>query len=740
MVTDSTEANISGATSSTYTPVEADLGKTLKVKVNFTDDDGNPETRTSTATASVTLSEKAALEALYDATAGAAWTNSSNWKSSSPLGNWYGVTTDVDGRVTEVDLYENNLDGSIPGALGNLAELKTLSLGSNSLAGSIPVELGNLPKLEQFSVEKSSLNGEIPSVLGNLSALKYLWLQENSLSGSIPDSLASRTSLIQLHLNDNSLSGTIPAKLGDLTSLIQLDLQNNKLTGVIPAQLGNMTALLYLHLNSNELSGTIPVQLGQLTKLIGVRLNDNTDLTGEIPFDARQSALGYLIVSNTDLCAPPTLHAFWDTNLVYDGTACTMSRTDRTLLESLYDSTAGGDWGDGTNWKSIQPLADWHGVETNEAGRVTGLSLPNIGLAGAIPDDLGALTWLETLDLSGNGLTGVIPDALDALIRLRRLDLSGNTLTGGIPSWLGDLDRLEHLDLSDTQLSGSIPSSFTRTSALRTLDVSRTTVCMPPDLDFQNWLDDSRIVYRGDRCERTDRTALVALYYATDGPSWMRANWLSDAPLDDWDGGGANADNRVIWVLIGGFGLNGTIPRELGDLALLEQLVLDTNALTGPLPRELGKLTNLQILSVAETGLTGPIPTELQQLPLHQLGIDDTGLCVPRNPAFRAWLIEVVKPKTLTLKTCPGGPPSGPPSAPPANRCRMRPRISWRMAAMSRWRCPGTLQRTTAERGSRITSTGSTGRAAGYPSAPLVPPIRSPVSSTARNTPSRCGR
>ena len=56
MVTDSTEANISGATSSTYTPVEADLGKTLKVKVNFTDDDANPETRTSTATASVTPS------------------------------------------------------------------------------------------------------------------------------------------------------------------------------------------------------------------------------------------------------------------------------------------------------------------------------------------------------------------------------------------------------------------------------------------------------------------------------------------------------------------------------------------------------------------------------------------------------------------------------------------------------------------------------------------------------------
>ena len=49
-----TDANISGATSSTYTLVAADLGKTIKVKVSFTDDDSNAETLTSAATAAVT--------------------------------------------------------------------------------------------------------------------------------------------------------------------------------------------------------------------------------------------------------------------------------------------------------------------------------------------------------------------------------------------------------------------------------------------------------------------------------------------------------------------------------------------------------------------------------------------------------------------------------------------------------------------------------------------------------------
>ena len=48
------DTEIGGATSSTYTLVSADEGKTLKVRVTFTDDAGNEETLTSTATDAVT--------------------------------------------------------------------------------------------------------------------------------------------------------------------------------------------------------------------------------------------------------------------------------------------------------------------------------------------------------------------------------------------------------------------------------------------------------------------------------------------------------------------------------------------------------------------------------------------------------------------------------------------------------------------------------------------------------------
>ena len=49
------DADIAGETASTYTPVPADVGKAIKVKVSFTDDAGNEETLTSAATGVVAV-------------------------------------------------------------------------------------------------------------------------------------------------------------------------------------------------------------------------------------------------------------------------------------------------------------------------------------------------------------------------------------------------------------------------------------------------------------------------------------------------------------------------------------------------------------------------------------------------------------------------------------------------------------------------------------------------------------
>eukprot|EP00752_Nemacystus_decipiens_P006981 g6262.t1 len=135
---------------------------------------------------------------------------------------------------------------------------------------------------------------------------------------------------------------------------------------------------------------------------------------------------------------------------------------------------------------------------------------------------------------------------------------------------------------------------------------------------------------------QTDRDALLlALFNATDGPSWRRkTNWNTDVALSDWFGVSLNGEGFVVKLHLAENNLRGSIPTELGDLRALKELYLEDNQLTGTIPKELGKLTALQGLSLAGNQLSGPIPKELGALSkLEQLWLHNNGLTghIPRQ-------------------------------------------------------------------------------------------------------------
>ena len=100
--------------------------------------------------------DMAALVALYDATNGLSWKHNKGWLSDRPAGDWYGITADASGRVTRLNLSDNNLTGSIPAELGNLDNLTWLDLSDNNLTGLIPTELGDLDYIEALGLEGNS--------------------------------------------------------------------------------------------------------------------------------------------------------------------------------------------------------------------------------------------------------------------------------------------------------------------------------------------------------------------------------------------------------------------------------------------------------------------------------------------------------------------------------------------------------------------------------------------------------
>ena len=343
--------------------------------------------------------DRAALAALFVATGGASWKENTNWIGERPIGEWHGVTTNENGRVTALELPRNRLRGALPMELGGLSYLRTLDLSDNWLTGRIPAGLGRLSFLEwvDFSARGSwgglvgdgprcggGLVGRIPAELGRLANLRHIALSCNSLSGTVPSELGSLINLETLKLDDNNLEGPLPAELAGLASLRTLNVEENQLSGSIPPEVGSLINLELLSLARNELSGPIPPELSNLTHLTELWLGDNA-LSGSLP---------------------PSLGS----------------------LANLRELHLG-----------FNELTGHIPAELGSLGNLEGLVLHYNQLSGPIPAVLGRLQHLELLDLSANRLSGPIPPELGNLERLLSINLSGNRLTGCLSEQLSDV-------------------------------------------------------------------------------------------------------------------------------------------------------------------------------------------------------------------------------------------------------------------------------------------------------------
>ena len=273
--------------------------------------------------------DREVLEALYDATGGPDWTHNENWRTDAPLGEWYGVEVDDQGRVVglgflgnrltgriprelgglanlqSLHLYRGGLTGPIPPELGDLANLESLSLGENYLTGRIPPELGGLANLEVLSLHENDLTGAIPPELGNLANLWRLNLSANRLTAPIPRELGNLANLGYLYAGRNDLTGPIPPELGNLANLRGLNLAANRLTGRIPPELGWLADLSTLYLGDNELAGPVPPEFGGLMRLRSLALQTNANMSGALPASLTNlAALETFQTSGTALCAP----------------------------------------------------------------------------------------------------------------------------------------------------------------------------------------------------------------------------------------------------------------------------------------------------------------------------------------------------------------------------------------------------------------------------------------------------
>nr|GEX36896.1 probable leucine-rich repeat receptor-like protein kinase At1g35710 [Tanacetum cinerariifolium] len=414
--------------------------------------------------------------------------NRLNLSTSGIKGTLHQFPFSILGNLTHFELSVNSFFGPIPPEIGLLSKLVYLDFSTNQFFGVIPATVGKLSQLTILCLFENNISDSIPSSLGNMKPLTELVLSENQLNGSIPSTLGDLTSLNILYLYKNQLSGPIPIELGNMKSLIELDLSENQLNGSIPSSLGDLTSLKILYLYTNQLSGPIPIELGSIKSLTELDLSEN-QFFGQLPDDlCLGGKLQYLCVSYNQLSGPIPRGLRKCPNLIRARFEFNQFCGDISNSFGVYPSL---NFFDVSHNKFHGQLSQNWGVIPQELGSLHGLltlDLSKNRLNGSLQRYIGDWVQISRIYLSNNKLNGNIPSEIGKLSQLNDLDLSWNSLTKEIPSEIGSLKSLVMMNLSRNKLSGSIPNGFSNLPRGIDIDLSynELTGPVPPYAVFLN--------------------------------------------------------------------------------------------------------------------------------------------------------------------------------------------------------------------------------------------------------------
>ncbi|PPD89838.1 hypothetical protein GOBAR_DD13226 [Gossypium barbadense] len=272
-----------------------------------------------------------------------------------------------------------------------------------------------------------------------------------------------------------------------------------------------------------------------------------------------------------------------------------------------------------------------------------GLNLADNSFYNQIPQEIGRLRRLETLQLTNNSIRGEIPSNLSACSKLTLVDMRSNQLAGEIPASLGLLSNLKFLNFANNSLKGSIPPLFGNLSSLEVLSlaINALSATIPEALGqltnfsffsiYGNAISGNfpMSIFNLSKIRSFDIGAnkIQGTLHSDLGITMPSIEFFSVAgnqisgqiPISI-----SNASNLNV-LLFNDNRLSGNVP-SLEKLDKLVNLglgknhfghgkeVIEQNKIMGRIPNGIGNLINLEVLSALENQLSGPIPFEIGRL------------------------------------------------------------------------------------------------------------------------------
>ncbi|KAF8650572.1 hypothetical protein HU200_063949 [Digitaria exilis] len=333
----------------------------------------------------------------------------------------------------------------------------------------------NLRNLRELNLSDNQFNGSLPKNLLVLPHLKILDLSQNSLVGVenfrlIPQkchmifilSTAFRylRNIRELYLTSNQFSGELSAFLFSLPHIERLDLSTNLFEGPIPIHVSSNLSLSLksLRFSQNSLSGKLSFfWLRNLTKLEEIDLSGNTNLAVNVnipgwvpPFQLKHLALSGCDLDRDIIEEPHFLRTqihLEELDLSNNNLSGSMPNWLFTKEATLVNLNLGNNSLTGT----LAPIG--HPQTALQAGIIS-----NNRITGQLPLDFGSVfPCLSTLYLYHNSFYGQIPKSICHINRMRLLDLSNNNFSGVLPPCVfTDFPDLWIFSISNNQLEGLV--------------------------------------------------------------------------------------------------------------------------------------------------------------------------------------------------------------------------------------------------------------------------------------------
>jgi hypothetical protein len=199
-------------------------------------------------------SDRKVLESLFRTTGGdkwvGGWRNKHGWLSKLDMNDWFGVTTNDQGRVVKLILIGQRLVGELPDDFWHLDCIQDLRLQDNSLTGKFPC-LSQCSQLAVFSCRNNGFSGVLPAFT-HCTELKYFRCSSNNFSSVLPEFL-NCILLEWFDCSGNAFEGTLPS-FAACTNLKDFRCASNRFVAPLPSF---ETCLALRNIETHPLSGAV---------------------------------------------------------------------------------------------------------------------------------------------------------------------------------------------------------------------------------------------------------------------------------------------------------------------------------------------------------------------------------------------------------------------------------------------------------------------------------------------------